>query len=93
MHDAELSDIYVDAEGKLWRCIATCSEPTVSFEAVDGYVQQPAININAAAGQASGGLGYIQPQVNIIKIKKTGGVSGAMWNGWKRIFRPEPAPH
>lgn len=92
MHDAELSDIYVDAEGKLWRCIATCSEPTVSFEAVEGYVQQPPNNMNAAAGQAVAGL-YISPQAAIIKPKKTGGVSGAMWDGWKRIFRPESAPH
>lgn len=92
MHDAELSDIYIDAEGKLWRCIATCNEPTVSFEAVEGYVQQPANNINAGAGQAVGGL-YIQPQASIIKPRKTGGISGAMWNGWKRIHRPEPAPH
>ncbi|MCK1322176.1 hypothetical protein IVA94_14995 [Bradyrhizobium sp. 156] len=92
MNDAELSDIYVDPDGKLWRCIATCSEPTVSFEAVEGYVQQPSNNLMGVGGQAIGGM-IIQPQAAIIKTKKTGGVSGAMWNGWKRIFRPEPAPH
>jgi hypothetical protein len=28
-HDAATGDIYVDESGKLWRCIATCKEPTV----------------------------------------------------------------
>jgi hypothetical protein len=28
-HDAATGDIYVDENGKLWRCIATCKEPTV----------------------------------------------------------------
>jgi hypothetical protein len=29
VHDAAIGDIYVDENGKLWRCIATCKEPTV----------------------------------------------------------------
>jgi hypothetical protein len=29
VHGAATGDIYVDENGKLWRCIATCKEPTV----------------------------------------------------------------
>jgi hypothetical protein len=28
-HDDAIGDIYVDENGKLWRCIATCKKPTV----------------------------------------------------------------
>jgi hypothetical protein len=35
VHDAEPGDIYVDAEGKLWRVLWTCREPTVCLQAVE----------------------------------------------------------
>lgn len=86
VHDAELSDIYVDAQGKLWRCVMICHEPTVTFEAVEGYTQPPPGMNQAAAAQAM----YIASAPPIIKARQGGGVSGVMWNGWKRIFRSEP---
>jgi streptogramin lyase len=62
VHDAEPQDIYVDAQGKLWRCIGMISEPTALFEEVEAE----ALNINR---------------------RQYGGVSGLMWNGFKRIYR------
>jgi hypothetical protein len=35
VHDAELGDIYVDDDGKLWRVIAICGEPTVHVQEVE----------------------------------------------------------
>ena len=65
VHDAEPGDIYVDESGKLWRCIATCNEPTCTFEEIE----------------PTGGSGW--------KERKGGGLSGLMWNGWKRIYHPD----
>jgi hypothetical protein len=87
-HDAELSDIYVDDSGKLWRVIITCSEQTVTFEAVEGHLPLAPSMLNNMAAQANV---YSQPQQpSLIHPRKTGGVNGAMWQGWKRIYRPEP---
>lgn len=65
VRDAMPRDIYVDECGTLWRCVGTCSEPTVYFEEVD-----PSLPLNTRA-------------------RKSGGVSGLMWGGFKRIWRPE----
>lgn len=35
VHDAKPGDIYVDGTGKLWRCMATCDEPTVTMQEVE----------------------------------------------------------
>lgn len=35
VHDAKSMDLYTDAGGKLWRCVGTCSEPTVYMEEVE----------------------------------------------------------
>jgi hypothetical protein len=35
MQDADLSDIYVDEHGKLWRVIAIIGEPTVEVEEIE----------------------------------------------------------
>ena len=85
VHDAEPGDIYVDDQGKLWRCYMTCHEPTISFEEVEGYVPNPLANQGAA--QAIAYAPPLGPQ--IIRSRKTGGVSGVMWNGWKRIWRKD----
>jgi len=92
-HDAEQSDIYVDENGKLWRCIMTCNEPTVTFEAVEGYLPVPQAAINQM--MAAQNVPMYPPQPALIHPRKSGGVSGAMWNGWKRVYRPEPKviPH
>lgn len=84
----ELSDIWVDDNGKLWRCIATQAEPTVTFEEVEGRVPQANFQQQQQAlqyGQQNSQLNaYISP---IIKDRKTGGVSAAMWDKWRCIFR------
>ena len=65
VHDAQPGDVYVDAGGKLWRCVGTCQEPTAIFE-------------------------EIEPRhFNLALERKSGGVGGLMWNGWKRIWRKE----
>lgn len=84
-HDAELDDIYVDKQGKLWRCISICHEPTVGFEAVEGYVPSSNPNLHAAA-QAQ--MNWSPPTPQIVKPQQRGGVNGLMWEGWKRIHRP-----
>lgn len=88
VHDAEPSDIYVDANGKLWRCVSTCSEPTVTFEEVEGRTQAPPDQMMAQAMQAAQ---YRSPPAPpIIKDRRSGGVAGLMWQGWKRIHRRAP---
>ncbi len=88
--DAELDDLYLDAAGKLWRCIAVCPEPTVTFEEVEGHTQLSMPSMaQQAANQYTGAQAYSPP---IIKNRQTGGVRGAMWNGWKRIYRPTEKP-
>ena len=34
--DPHLGDIYIDPQGKLWRCVVRVYEPTVTFEEVEG---------------------------------------------------------
>ena len=68
VHDAEPNDVYVDEDGKLWRVLGTCGEPTV-------IVQE------------------VEPLAPDSPVKLSGGVSGLMWRGWKRIHRqPKPVP-
>ncbi len=85
VHDAQPQDIYVDENGKLWRCYMTCGEPTVGFEEVEGYVPNPMANQGAQA------IAFIPNQMGpqIIRNRKNGSVGGAMWNGWKRIWRKD----
>ena len=49
IRDAQPYDIYVDANGKLWRCIGTCSEPTVIMEEIEA-------DINVARARKTGGV-------------------------------------
>lgn len=68
VHDAEPNDIYIDDDGKLWRVVGVCGEPTV-------IVQE------------------IESEIPASPVQRSGGVSGYMWHGWKRIHRqPESAP-
>lgn len=87
VHDAQPGDIYVDELGKLWRCMAVWSEPTVQFEMVEGYVQPPPGLMQAGGAQAAC-LNNYPPLPEIVKPTCRGGVSGLMWKGWQRIFRP-----
>lgn len=89
VQDAQPMDIYVDKQGKLWRCIGVCSEPTVMFEEVEGHTQAP--SNNALLGGAQG-VCFTPQAPAIFKDRQSGGVSGLMWDGWKRIFRNEPKP-
>lgn len=86
--DAIPGDIYVDEKGVLWRCMATCNDPTATFEAVEGYTLGRA-NYNQLAGAQQTGLGGLEPPPTIHKDKKTGAVRSLMFQGWKRIFRKD----
>ena len=90
VHDAQLSDIYVDKQGKLWRCIMTCHEPTVTFEEVEGHTVGRNSNMLAGAAAQANIYGS-EAAPPIIKAQQRGGVSGFMWDGWKRIWRKEEA--
>ena len=90
--DPHLGDIYLDPQGKLWRCVVRVYEPTVTFEEVEGRT------LSQGGGQAQLGLQsqnqfVTGPQTQyypaIVKERKAGGVSGLMWDGWKLIHRPE----
>jgi hypothetical protein len=87
IHDAELNDIYIDKQEKLWRVIAICREPTVTVEEVVGQAPQPAPAYMNAAAQAN--VAYAPRPIELIRTRQTGGVSGAMWEGFKRIWRKE----
>lgn len=84
VHDAELDDIYVDGAGKLWRVVAICHEPTVTVEEVEGNL--PTRSEYGGAAQAM--IGMMPPSwPSIIKSRMSGGTSGFMWDGFKRIWR------
>lgn len=89
VHDAEVDDIYVDKQGKLWRCVTTCQQPTVTFEAVEGYVPSANPAGNAAAQFNVGA--FVPHTPEIVKPRCNGGIGGLMWEGWKRIWRPDSA--
>lgn len=63
VHDAQPGDIYADRDGKLWRVISICGEPTVCVQEIES----------------------ITPET---PVRRSGGVSGYMWGGFTRIFRP-----
>lgn len=67
VHDAKLSDLYIDGSGKLWRVVGLCGEPTVLVQEVETLTPDS-------------------------PLTRSGGVSGPMWHGWRRIHRPEPKP-
>lgn len=81
VHDAEPNDVYVDGSGKLWRVVWTCHEPTVGVEAVEpsGYLPGPDGAIDAATGSSLTG--------SFIREKRSGGVSGQMWQNFRRVWR------
>jgi hypothetical protein len=83
IHDAEPNDIYVDQDGKLWRVLWTLSQPSVGVEAVEpnGYIPPPEHTVNIATGQPLEGV--------FLREHRQGGVSGIMWNGFKRIYRKD----
>ncbi len=88
VHDAEPGDVYVDGLGKLWRCVMICTEPTVTMEEVEGHTVAPfdPAMVGIAAQQ------YHPPGAPpIIRDRRSGGVGGLMWDGWKRIWRKEGA--
>lgn len=81
IHDARPGDIYADAEGKLWRVITTCREPTVTVEEVE-----PSGHTSYLAQQAPQAV-YISQPGEFIRQRKEGGVTGLMWAGFVRIWR------
>lgn len=88
--DAKPADIYVDPQGKLWRCVGICTEPTVIFEEVEGTLpEQPDWQKDAASIGIGIAAGLPGQKPKIVKTQKHGGVAGLMWSGWKRIHRPE----
>lgn len=64
VHEAQPMDVYVDAQGKLWRVVGIFGEPSVIVEEVESK----------------------SPET---PVRMTGGVSGCMWRGFKRVVRYE----
>ncbi len=60
VHSADLNDLYADADGKLWRVIALCGEPTVTVQEIESATPES-------------------------PVRQMGGVSGAMWLGFKKL--------
>ena len=86
VRDAVPGDIYVDPDGKLWRVISTCKEPTVTLEAVEpkGFIPeppnmlQPFPMVDHSAGR-------------YLRDRKGGAVSAPIFEGLRRIWRREEA--
>lgn len=87
VHDAEPWDVYVDSAGKLWRCVGICREPTVIFEEVEGRTPEPRNEWALSQAAAMANVNCTPAPTPIIKDRKAGGVTGLMWQGWKRIYR------
>ena len=64
VHEAQPMDVYVDAQGKLWRVVGIFGEPAVTVEEIESQTPND-------------------------PLRKTGGVSGCMWHGFKRVVRQE----
>lgn len=100
VHDAEPGDIYADEQGKLWRIIGVCHEPNVIAEEVEGSLHDPSAPIAPNAAVGVGWAQGIMPRASIQKARRSGGMGGLIWTGWKRIWRndwrakqpPMPAP-
>lgn len=76
VHDAKPNGIYADENGKLWRIIDVCPEPTV-----------PNAPFQENLGAAQGRVGNIMPPASLDKQRKPSGIRALMWNVWERIFR------
>lgn len=73
---AKPMDVFADADGKLWRVIGTCSEPTVYMQEIE---RSPDFeNVENTPEYKTGA-----------RRRMNGGVGGAMWEGFKLIYRPE----
>lgn len=84
VHDARPGDIYVDEHGKLWRVVSYLDQPSVCIEAVEPHAAVGTMEPGKLYGQ-----GDSAERVEFIRERKSGGVGGYMWHGFKRIFRPE----
>lgn len=73
VHDARPGDVYVDADGKLWRVVSVCDQPSVTVEEIERDPERPPL----PAG---------------MKIRRSGGVSGLMWQNYERIWK-NPKAH
>lgn len=88
--DAETGDIYADPAGKLWRVVGVCREPTVIVEEVEpsGHTSDPPeTTLGSVLLTAPALVGSTRGQ--FIRRRQSGGVAGLMWDGFRRIFRPE----
>lgn len=87
MNEARPGDLYLDERGKLWRVIAYSATPTVTVEEVEPEPQS-----NPALLQQFQGLQQFPKTLPLPpRNRLSGGISGAMWDGWKRIFQKETA--
>lgn len=85
MIDAINGDVYVDEEGKLWRVIYTCPEPTLCMEELEPHPQPNPVLLHQAMQNCQTPLTLPLPP----RRKKEGGVSGQIWNGFKRVYRKQ----
>ena len=91
MRDADLNDIYVDENGKLWRVIAVCRHPTVTVEEVEpsGHSTDETSASEISYQQAIM-TAAVPRKGYFIRKRQTGSVDGGMWRGFGRIFRAKP---
>jgi hypothetical protein len=85
MNDTNVGDLFMDKQGKLWRAVAYCPEPTLTVEELEPDPQPNPALIQQAFQQMQ------QPATLPLPPRKkmTGGVSGLMWQGFKRIYSKE----
>lgn len=88
IHDSEPGDIYIDAQQKLWRVVGITREPTVIVEEVEGHTYAPQPTFQSQVSQANNAMAF-PPSPPIIRDRRSGGVSGCMWFGFKRIWRDD----
>lgn len=93
--DAQPGDLYIDANGKLWRILEVVREPTVTAEEVEGTLWDPNAPMQLGAPQIRGAVlvqGMIAPMAaSINKAKWIKTTADACWVGFTRIWR-KPAP-
>lgn len=82
MIDAQLDDLFVDDQDRIWRCVGVINEPSVIMEELEGHTQAPPDYHAMATMQARP-----PDPPPIIKERKNGGVSASMWTGFRRIWR------
>lgn len=84
MENCNPGDLYMDGNGRLWRVIGYCAEPSVTMEAVE-----PEEPMNPAYANQIASMAPAQTRISLYREKMSGGVNGLMWQGFKRIYKSQ----